>query len=96
MADNEKDLSRVEARLDSLGLKVDDLLRILGKVEPLLEDMPKLRDKLQTLEVAQATLRADLTAVQTELKEARFKAMLATVGTSAVVGTGVAAAAHFM
>ncbi len=80
MAD-EKDLSRVESRLESLDGKMDSILRLLGKVEPLVEEVPKLRDKIQAQEVALATLAAahntDLAAIKLELKETRWRAMLA-------------------
>jgi uncharacterized protein YydD (DUF2326 family) len=93
MAD-EKDLTRVESRLEQLGLKFDDMLRILGKVEPLLEDVPKLRDKIQALEIACATMTSEISTMKTEAKEQRLKAMLATLATSGAVAGGVAVAQH--
>lgn len=94
MADDNKDLTRVESRLESLGAKFDDMLRILGKVEPLLEDVPRLRDRLESQAQLLAAQTVEIANIKTELKEQRLKGMLATLATSGVVAGGVAVAQH--
>jgi hypothetical protein len=75
--------------------RVDEILRLLGKLEPLLEDVPKLRDKLQTLEIKVAQLETEVAEIKLQRKEERLKALLGTVLTSGAVA-GIAGIAQYI
>lgn len=88
MSADAKDLERIEARFESVCDKLDVVLRLLGRVEPWLEEAPRAREKVQALEVEVATQKTKIQDVRDEMKEDRqqqFWKNLLTSGSTAAL-----------
>lgn len=71
MSADAKDIERLETKFESVCDKLDTVLRLLGRVEPWLEEAPKAREKVQDLEIEVATQKSKITDLRDEMKDDR-------------------------